>query len=285
MMTKVVLVTGTSTGLGLGIAILAAQRGHVVYATMRDLRKTGPLQDSAMALGVKVNILHMDVQDSASVNAAVATVIAAEGRIDVLINNAGAGFVRTTEQATEADVQWIMDVNFMGVMRATKAVLPHMRAARSGRVINISSVGGLVGQPFNEIYCAAKFAVEGYTESLACYVTPHFGVHFTAVEPGGIKSEFAASAFRHLTETGGMLQDEYLPILQTYIAGFQQRGTSTSQTSDEVAKVVLDVMEMPDPPVRVRTSEWAEEFCKLKTGMDPDGKQQRQMVFDRFLKR
>jgi NAD(P)-dependent dehydrogenase (short-subunit alcohol dehydrogenase family) len=280
---QVVLISGTSTGLGQSIALLAAKRGWTVYATMRDIGKASLLQDSAKSLGIEVKLLQMDVQDSASVTAAVAVVMAAEGRIDVLINNAGSGFVRTTEQATEADAQWIMDVNFMGVLRATKAVLPHMRAARSGRVINISSVGGLVGQPFNEIYCASKFAVEGYTESLASYVTPSFGVHFTAVEPGGIRSEFATSALRHIAETGGMLKDEYAPILQTYFAGFQQRGSSNSQTPDEVAQVVLEVMASDNPPVRVRTSDWAEAFCHVKTSADPDGKLLQEQVIKQFL--
>ena len=106
-------------------------------------------------------------------------VIADHGHIDVLVANAGVGFVRSTEQATEAEVQWVMDVNFMGLVRCTKAVLPHMRTARGGRVIAVSSIGGLAGQPFNEIYCASKFAVEGFTESLAAYVGHSFNIHFS----------------------------------------------------------------------------------------------------------
>jgi NAD(P)-dependent dehydrogenase (short-subunit alcohol dehydrogenase family) len=82
-----------------------------------------------------------------------------------------------------------------------------------GHVLNISSVGGLVGQPFNEIYCAAKFAVEGYTEAMASYITPSFGINFTCVEPGGINTEFAPNVLKHVSKTGGMLEDEYLPIL------------------------------------------------------------------------
>lgn len=107
-----------------------------------------------------------------------------------------------------------MDINFWGVMRCTKAVLPAMRAAKPGHVVNISSVGGLVGQPFNEIYCGAKFAVEGFTEALTSYVTPGFGVNFSLIEPGGIATQFANTVLKEIGETGGMLEDDYLSQLQ-----------------------------------------------------------------------
>lgn len=284
-MTKVILVTGTSSGLGIDIAVQAAKAGHTVYATMRNLDKREALDQAAAQAGVALHVLALDVQDSDSVTAAVAQIIAEQGRIDTLINNAGAGFVRTTEQASEADINWVMDVNFMGVVRCTKAVLPHMRQARSGHVITISSVGGLVGQPFNEIYCAAKFAVEGYTESLASYVTPHFGINFSAIEPGGISSEFAANVMKHVAATGGMLEDEYLPILQKYVGGSQTRqaGSDIYQTSAEVAAVVMGCVEAENPPIRQRTSNWGEAFTKLKTGLDPDGTKQQALVIEQFL--
>ncbi len=179
----------------------------------------------------------------------------------------------------------MMDVNFMGVVRCTKAVIPHMRRARSGHVITISSVGGLVGQPFNEIYCAAKFAVEGYSEALASYVTPNFGINFTTVEPGGIQSEFATNVLQHVQETGGMLEDEYLPILQKYIGGAENRqsGDDIYQTTDEVAAVVMDCMNASEPPIRTRTSTWGENFVRLKTELDPTGKQQQAAVIKQFL--
>ena len=284
-MSKVILITGTSTGLGIQIAVQAAQAGHSVYATMRNLSKRGALDAAASEANVTLNVLELDVQDSDSVNAAVDRIISAEGRIDTLINNAGAGFVRTTEQASEADIAWVMDVNFMGVARCTKAVMPHMRQARAGHVITISSVGGLVGQPFNEVYCAAKFAVEGYTEALACYVTPHFGINFTAVEPGGIQSDFAANVMKHVEATGGMLDDEYQPILQKYVGGAQSRmgGGDIYQTAEQVAAVVMGVVDAADPPIRLRTSNWAEDFTKLKTQLDPDGKKQQAAVIEQFL--
>ena len=283
-MTKIVLVTGTSTGLGLAIAVQAAQAGHVVYATMRNLDKRGALDAAAEAAGVTLRVLPLDVQDTASVGAAVETVIAEQGRIDVLINNAGMGYARSLEQAEEADIQRILDINYMGVARCTKAVMPHMRKARAGHVINISSVGGLVGQPFNEVYCGAKFAVEGLTESMASYITPAFGIHFTAVEPGGIASEFANTVLEQINQTGGMLEDEYLPILQKYVSGSRdRRDTGIYQTADEVAAVVMKVMAAEKPPVRTRTSNWSEAFTKLKTELDPDGRKQQALVIEQFL--
>ncbi|KHA51297.1 SDR family oxidoreductase [Sulfitobacter geojensis] len=283
-MTKIVLITGTSTGLGVATAVQAAQAGHTVYASMRNTQKRDTLDAAAQAAGVSLNVLQLDVQDAASVNAAVDTVITEQGRIDVLINNAGMGYVRSLEQAEEADIQKILDINYTGVARCIKAVMPHMRKARAGHVINISSVGGLVGQPFNEIYCGAKFAVEGLTEAMASYITPAFGIHFTAIEPGGITSEFANTVLEQVEQTGGMLDDEYLPILQKYISGSQSRQeTGIYQTADEVAEVVMKVMGSEKPPVRTRTSQWSEDFSNLKTGLDPDGLKQQSRVAEQFL--
>jgi len=160
-MKKVVLITGTSTGLGLATSILFAKKGFKVYATMRNLAKKDLLLEAAKNANVEVQIEQLDVTDMSSINTCVEKIIETEGQIDMLINNAGAGFVRTTEQATEEEILWVTDVNYHGVVRCTKAVIPYMRKARSGHIINITSVGGLVGQPFNELYCAAKFAVDG----------------------------------------------------------------------------------------------------------------------------
>ncbi len=284
-MSKVIVITGSSGGLGASIAMAAARAGHRVYATIRDPARRSTLDAAAQAAKVELAVLALDVGDAASVNTAVAEVIAREQRIDVLVNNAGAGFARATEQAPLEDIAAIMDLNFMGAVRTTKAVLPHMRAARSGHIVNISSVGGLVGQPFNEVYCASKFALEGYTESLASYVTPNFGVHFTAIEPGGMHSDFAGTAMKQIAATGGLLQDEYLPILQAYMTRAKERGTSAYQTADEVAAIVLACVESADPPIRLRTSAWAEALCELKTRADLDGKALQRQVIEMFLGR
>lgn len=223
-------------------------------------------------------------KSSESVNECISQIISKEGGIDTLINNAGAGYIRSTEQASEDDINWVMDVNFHGVVRTAKAVFPAMRAQKQGHVINISSVGGLVGQPFSDIYCAAKFAVEGWAESLASYVTPHFGIHFTNVEPGGISTEFASNVLAQVEASGGILEDDYKPILESFLASGagRQRG-GLYQTADEVADVVVGCVHNPEPPLRTRTSEWSEQFTQLKTQADPSGLKMQQQVIDQFF--
>jgi len=279
------IITGCSTGLGAALAVMAAKDGYDVYATMRNLDKRAHLDELAAAAGVSLNVHYLDVQDGASIQTVVDTAVKETGSVDVLVNNAGMGFIRSTEQADEADVQKVFDINVHGVIRCTSAVLPHMRGQKSGRVINISSVGGLVGQPFNEIYCASKFAVEGYTEGLACYVGPHFGIHFTSVEPGGIQTEFANNVLAHLGQTVGILEDDYKPILDQYLGTMRSRqgGDTPYQSADEVAAVIMDCAKNPEPPVRMRTSKWSEDLCELKTASDPDGKKLQAKVRAQFL--
>lgn len=286
-MKKVVLITGTSTGLGLKTSILLAKQGHRVYATMRNLDKRDQLLKEATDNEVEINLLRLDVQDTASIKKAVSAIIDKEGCLDVLINNAGAGFARNTEQATEEELQWVTDVNYHGVVRCTNAVLPQMRKQRRGHIINVTSVGGLIGQPFNELYCAAKFAVEGYTESLAVILPKYFGINLTCVEPGGISTEFFNSAAKVTFGETGMPDDEYAPIFQAYLSGIQARAAAGQETTFqdpmEVAQVIADVMEDKDPPVRIRTSEWGEDFCRLKTAADPDGKKLRDEMIAKHL--
>lgn len=286
-MTHTILITGCSTGLGVAMSVMAAKAGHRVVATMRNLDKRETLDAALTDAGVSADIRALDVTDQTSIDACISGVLMDHGGIDVLINNAGAAQLRTTEQASDAELQWITDVNYYGVVRMTKAVLPTMREARSGRIINISSVGGLVGQPFNDFYCAAKFAVEGYTESLASYVGPAFGIHFSLIEPGGIATEFANNVMAHLAASGGVLEDAYKPLLEAYVGGARRRSESGSsfayQSADEVAEIVMNVMQSDTPPLRTRTSEWSEDFTRLKTTGDPTGRKQVQDVVERFL--
>lgn len=286
---KNVLITGTSTGVGLDTAVLLAKQGYKVYASMRNLEKSDNLKkaisDNALD---NIHILALDVTEQATIDQAVAQIIEQDGKLDILINNAGAGFAKTTEQATQTEIDWVTDVNYTGVIRTIKTVLPHMRTAKSGHIINLSSVGGLVGQPFNELYCGAKFAVEGYTEALASYVTKAFNIHFTLVEPGGIATEFMNNAVaKTVSAEGEFATGDYAPIMQKYLAGTQQRGSEgigmTYQTGQEVADVIHQVIEADVPPLRIRTSEWAEDFTKLKTQADPDGLKGVQDVIERFL--
>lgn len=287
-MKEIVLITGSSSGVGLESAIQYAQRGYKVYATMRNLEKATTLQNRLAEEKLDIHILPLDVQDTASVHSAVDTIIANDGKIDILLNNAGAGYARTLEGATEEDIHWVTDVNYLGVIRCTKAVLPYMREAKKGRIITVTSVGGLVGFPFNELYCGAKFAVEGFIESMATYITPAFGIRFSLIEPGGISTEFMKSAMAATTYNNGQMNPaSYDEIFAKYMNGIKKRlETATMkayQTPIEVAEVICNITEMENPPLRTRTSQWSEETCSLKTDTDPDGLRINAMVRKEYL--
>lgn len=287
-MKKNILITGTSTGVGFESALLFAKNGFKVYASMRNLQKAAELEAEIEAQKLDIEILQLDVTDNASIETAINTIIHKDGKIDLLINNAGAGFAKTLEQASLEEINWVTDVNYLGVVRVTKAVLPFMRLAKKGHIINVTSVGGLVGQPFNELYCGAKFAVEGFTEALATYVAEPFGIHFSIVEPGGITTAFMKNAItKTANENGEMATGAYAPIFQKYISGAQTRAknstTSSYQTGKEVAEVILSIAQSDNPPLRVRSSQWAEQLCHLKTQADPDGTQLVNQVKEYFL--
>ncbi|WP_394750597.1 SDR family oxidoreductase [Spongiimicrobium salis] len=286
-MTKNVLITGTSTGVGLETALLFAKNNYKVYASMRNLDKAEDLKEKIEADKLNIELLHLDVTDVVSIQAAVNTIVEKDGRIDILVNNAGAGFAKTTEQATIEEIKWVTEVNYHGVVYCTQAVLPFMRAQKSGQIINITSVGGLVGQPFNELYCGAKFAVEGFMEGLATYVGEAFNIKITNLEPGGITTAFMASAIENTVVEGQFATGEYAPIFERYMAGNQKRASESKeqvyQTGLEVAQVVLEIAENENPPLRLGTSTWAEDFCKLKTLADPDGTKIVQQIAESFL--
>ena len=287
IMKKNVLITGTSTGVGFESAILFAKNNFKVYASMRNLKKAVELEKRIAEENLDIEILSLDVTKIDSINAAVETIIEKDGKIDVLYNNAGAGFAKTTEQSTEAEIRWVTDVNYLGVVFCTQAVLPYMRKQKSGQIISTTSVGGLVGQPFNELYCGAKFAVEGFMEGLATYVGGAFNIKFTCIEPGGISTEFMTSAIGKTAVDGEFATGEYLPIFERYMAGNQKRAQESEeqvyQTGLEVATVALEVAQNEQPPLRIRTSKWAEDFCNLKTQADPDGTKLVQQISKTFL--
>ncbi len=282
-----VLITGTSTGVGFESAILFANNGYKVYATMRNLDKADALKAKIKANDLDIEILHLDVTSVTSINLALNIIIQQDGKIDLLVNNAGAGFAKTTEQSSIEEIKWVTDVNYLGVIYCTQAVLPFMRKQKSGQIISITSVGGLVGQPFNELYCGAKFGVEGFMEGLATYISDAFNIKITCVEPGGITTEFMASAIGKTAVDGQFATGEYLPIFERYMAGNQKRASESKeqvyQTALEVSDVLLNVARMENPPLRIRTSEWAEKFCILKTQADPDGTRIVNQIKESFL--
>jgi len=254
---------------------------------MRNLKKANKLEEKIKAEELDIELLKLDVTDIQSINTAVGKIIEQDGKIDTLINNAGAGFGKTTEQSTEEEIRWVTDVNYLGVVFCTQAVLPFMRKQKSGQIITLSSVGGLVGQPFNELYCAAKFAVEGFMEGLSTYISDPFNIKITCIEPGGISTEFMTSAINKSSKDGQFATGEYAPIFKQYmdknLARANEGQEQVYQTGNQVAEVILKVAKMDKVPLRIRTSEWAENLCAIKTDLDPDGTKLVQQVKTKFL--
>jgi NAD(P)-dependent dehydrogenase (short-subunit alcohol dehydrogenase family) len=184
MNNKIALITGASSGIGEATAKRLAQAGFKVYGTSRRGAQTG---------GGEFTMLALDVTSDFSVEAAVETVMRIEGRIDLLVNNAGFGVAPAgAEESSIEQAQSIFDTNFFGLVRMTRAVLPHMRAAGSGRIINIGSVLGFLPMPYGALYAATKHAVEGYTESLD-HELRNFGIRAVVVEPAYTKTPFDAN--------------------------------------------------------------------------------------------
>lgn len=181
------LVTGASSGFGRVICNTLVARGYRVVATAREPRT---LAEFAAQHGDSVLTIALDVTSEASVTAGVAAAIERFGRIDVLVNNAGHGFIGALEEVSDRDTRALAEVNVFGVLSVTRAVLPHMRAQRSGHIIQMSSVGGQVANPGHAMYAMTKFALEGMSEALRGEVAP-LGIRVTIVEPGPFRTDFA----------------------------------------------------------------------------------------------
>ncbi len=190
-MKKVILITGISSGFGKETASVLARNGHTVYGTVRSKTETDPL----------VNVLYMDLTDKKSIEYCVQEVLGREGRIDVLINNAGMHLGGPVEITPREDFRRQMETNFHGSVDLIQQVLPSMREQRNGTIINISSIGGLMGLPFQGFYSAAKFAIEGLSEALRLELR-EFNIRVVVVNPGDFHTHNTVNR-KNITENGG----------------------------------------------------------------------------------
>lgn len=231
-MTKTIFITGSSTGLGRATALLFAKQGWKVIATMRNPAKETELQQVP-----GITLLPLDVTKLDQVKEAAKAALAM-GPVDVLFNNAGYGMAGAFEGATDEQLQDELDTNLLGVMRVTQAFLPAMRERGEGTIITTTSIGGLVTFPFNSVYHATKWGLEGWSESLAYELAP-FGIKVKTVAPGGIATDFAS---RSLVMTP---HPAYMEAIGKVVSVFrdparQANGSSAEQIAQEVWDAVND---------------------------------------------
>lgn len=221
----VVLVTGVSSGIGRATAQKFAEQGCRVFGTVRNLSKAQPLAN--------VELVEMDVSDAGSVQRGIQRVISEAGRIDVLVNNAGVAMVGAAEEVSISEAQWMFDTNVFGILRTSQAVLPHMRAQGSGRIVNVSSVLAFLPAPYMGLYSATKHAVEGMSETLDHEVR-QFGVRVSLVEPGFTKSNLDSNA----PEAGNTIP-AYASDRKA-VAGAVAKNVSTAPGPESVATTIVD---------------------------------------------
>jgi NAD(P)-dependent dehydrogenase (short-subunit alcohol dehydrogenase family) len=259
MAKTVTVITGCSTGVGLAAAIAFARRGDTVVATMRDVTRADALQAALADEGLHADIRQLDVADDASVAAAIAAVIADHGGVDVVVANAGVGSDGTTEELTLDDFRAMFETNTLGVVRLLHAVLPGWRANGGGRFIAVSSMAGVLGNPFNDAYCGSKFAMEGILESLHP-VAAQFGVHVSIVEPGPVVGVFSTKLAAPASRTADSPYAEIRARFQV----LKESSARGGQSNAEVADVIVDVASAEKPVLRYQTSEMVAKLVGLK---------------------
>jgi short-subunit dehydrogenase len=243
---QVVLITGASSGIGKATAVTLARNGYRVYGTSRN-PKTDPTQDimNGDASPGFFKMIQLDVCDDTSTEAAVDFVMKAEGRLDVLINNAGFGMAGPIEEMTMEEVYSQLNTNFFGVVRMCRQAIPIMRKQKSGIIINIGSVAGLFSIPFQSMYSVSKYAIEAYTEALRIEVKP-FGIHAVVIEPGDTKTGFTDA--RNISKSAeSSTYGERFTRSVTKMAKDEQSGPGP----EIVAKTILGVLNKKNPPIRI----------------------------------
>jgi NAD(P)-dependent dehydrogenase (short-subunit alcohol dehydrogenase family) len=256
-MQKTWFITGASRGLGTHIAQAAIRAGDRVVATGRKRESVtaalGPDSDQLFAVA-------LDVTDAAQVQAAIDAAVSRFGGIDVLVNNAGYGHLGFFEENTMEDVETQFDTNLYGVFRVTWAALLVMRAVRKGLIFNVSSVGGLRGSEFGSLYCATKFAMEGFSESLAVEVKP-FGISVTIVEPGPFRTDFLTPESLRVGVKTIADYDERRAMLR---ASFEQRNGSQPGNPQKLADAMVVLANEAEPPMRFLGGQFAVDAASAK---------------------
>ncbi len=251
---KTILITGGTDGLGKAAALLLARNHYLVFAAGRSAPKREELERQAHEERLPLHTLEMDVCDDASVQIGVELVLEKGGAIDVLINNAGVGYMGVVEELRLSDFRRQFETNVFGVVRVTKAVLPHMRTRRSGRILMLSSAAGLVSPPTYGAYSASKHAIEGFSNALRLEMYP-FGVQVILIEPGYIVTNFQKTA-KELAQpyVEKAPQSPYAKIYSGTWAGSDSSRRKSKTTPEDCARVMLKAIEAPHPKARYQVT-------------------------------
>jgi NAD(P)-dependent dehydrogenase (short-subunit alcohol dehydrogenase family) len=262
----VAVVTGSTGGIGLATSLALARNGYLTYATMRNLAKRDSVQSVADKQHLPIRVLQLDVTDGNSIKSAIQSILSENGRIDLLVNNAGYGLRGAFEDIGIDEIKAQYDTNLYGVIRVTQEVLPIMRKQGSGRIINISSGAGRFGFPGGSAYVSSKFALEGLSESMA-YELEQFGIKTVLIEPGFVRTNFGDNMV-----IAQKAQDPNSPYSQMMQMMSSIRGKMLENASDAdlVAEVVVEAATAKEPSLRYLAGKDVQQMIAAKKSMSDE---------------
>lgn len=254
-MNKVVLITGGSSGIGKSIGEFLHQKGFVVYGTSRNPERV---------LHSVFPLVALDVRDTASIEAAVAKIIATSGKLDIVINNAGVGITGPLEEIPATEIKNNFEINFFGPIEVMKAVLPQMRKQKSGLIINITSIAGYMGLPYRSVYSASKGALELITEALRMEVKS-FGIAITNVAPGDFATNIASGRYHAPLIKGSAYESAYGNTLKT-----MDEHVDSGSNPNEMAEAVYKIIQTPNPKIHYKVGIFMQKFSIVLKRILPD---------------
>jgi NAD(P)-dependent dehydrogenase (short-subunit alcohol dehydrogenase family) len=275
---QTVLITGATDGLGRAAALLLAEKGYRVFAAGRSAEKRAELDRLAASKKLPLESIELDVCDESSVTRALQQILQKAGNIDVLINNAGVGLMAVAEELKLDDLRRLYETNIFGLLRMTQAVLPHMRERKSGRILMLSSVAGILTPPTYGAYSSSKHAVEALSNALRLELYP-FNVEVILIEPGYIMTNFQQTA-KGLAESyiEGSTASPYAKIYEGAIAGATSSRRESKTTPEDCARVILHAIEASHPKARYTVTPLA-KWAAFGRRVLPD------TLLDSFLRR
>jgi NAD(P)-dependent dehydrogenase (short-subunit alcohol dehydrogenase family) len=263
----VAVVTGSSGGIGLATSLALARNGYLTYATMRNLAKRDSIQSVADKQHLPIRVLQLDVTDGNSISKAIQSILSENGRIDLLVNNAGYGLTGAFEDIGIDEIKSQYETNLYGVIRVTQEVLPTMRKQLSGRIINISSGAGRFGYPGGSAYVSSKFALEGLSESMT-YEVEQFGIQVVLVEPGVIRTNFGENMV--IAQKAQDPNSPYSQMMQRMRSSIRSRMMENASDADLVAAVVVEAATAKEPNLRYLAGKDVQQMVAAKKSMSDD---------------